>query len=412
MAQQENSLYGKYILLIIGGGIAAYKTPELVRRLIQAGANVRCILTNSGAQFVTPLTLAAISGDKVYESLFDLMDETEMGHIRLAREADLIIVAPATADFMAKMASGRAHDLAGATLLATDSPVLLAPAMNGQMWQDSATQKNLAALRARGAAIIGPNDGAMACGETGMGRMSEAEEIMHAAFAILIEAQIDSQTISLSGRKALVTAGPTHEPIDMVRYIANRSSGRQGYAIAAALAARGADTLLISGPCALTPPPHVAVQHVQTAEEMLAACTDALPCDIAVMAAAVGDWRVKKPANSKLKKQPDQAPPALELVENPDILAHLAAHKKRPRLLIGFAAETDNVLTNAEEKRKSKKCDWIIANNVSPASGVIGGAENTVHIINHMKAESWDTMAKEKVADRLAEEIADHMKEA
>ncbi len=409
MAQQENSLYGKHILLIIGGGIAAYKTPELVRRLTQAGANVRCILTNSGAQFVTPLTLAAISGDKVYESLFDLMDETEMGHIRLAREADLIIVAPTTADLMAKMASGRAHDLAGATLLATDRPILLAPAMNGQMWQDPATQKNLAALRARGMAIVGPDSGDMACGETGMGRMSEAEDIIHAALALLDETQIDSQTISLAGRTALVTAGPTHEPIDPVRHIANRSSGRQGYAIAAALAARGADTLLVSGPCALTPPPHLNVQQVQTAEEMLAACETALPRDIAVMAAAVGDWRAKKPANSKLKKQPNQAPPVLELVENPDILTHLAAHKKRPRLLVGFAAETDNVLTHAEEKRKRKNCDWIIANDVSPASGVIGGAENTVHILDADKTESWEKMAKEKVADRLAEKIAAHM---
>lgn len=401
----QQSLDGKRILLIVGGGIAAYKTPELVRQLKTVGASVRCLLTHGGAQFVTPLTLASVSGDKVYESLFDLMDETEMGHIQLSRDADLVVVAPATADMIAKMAGGLANDLASTALLATDKPVLIAPAMNVQMWLHEATQRNLDMLMTDGIAIVGPNEGDMACGETGRGRMSEPHEILRA-----IKAALSPQKKLLAGKKVLVTAGPTYEPIDPVRYIANRSSGKQGYAIAGALADLGANTLLVSGPTALGAPENVTMEKVETAEAMLAACEAALPSDIAVMTAAVADWRCASQANSKIKKQEHGAPASLELVENPDILAHLAGHKKRPHLLIGFAAETDNLLEYAGAKLKRKGCDWIIANDVSPETGVLGGDENTVHILSQDKTESWGEMNKHQLAAKLAKKIASHMK--
>lgn len=408
----QNSLNGRSILLIIGGGIAAYKTPELIRQFKAAGADVRCILTQSGAQFVTPLTLSSVSGDKVYDTLFDLMSEAEMGHIQLSRDADLIIVAPATADMMGKMAHGLANDLASTTLLATNKPVLIAPAMNVQMWLHEATQSNLSVLAGRGIQFVGPNEGDMACGETGMGRMSEPDEILHAA-----QTALNPNAALLAGKKVLVTAGTTYEPIDPIRFIANRSSGKQGYAIAAALADMGADTVLVSGPCALVPPRNVRLEKVETAQEMLAAVETQLPRDIAVMTAAVGDWRSAGQTNSKIKKQENGKVAPLELVENPDILAHLATHKNRPDLLIGFAAETDNVLDYARAKLKRKGCDWIVANDVSithggggthGTHGVMGGDENTVHILNQHGTQSWKKMSKHQVAAQLAEKIAEH----
>ncbi|MGC6472725.1 MAG: bifunctional phosphopantothenoylcysteine decarboxylase/phosphopantothenate--cysteine ligase CoaBC [Parvibaculales bacterium] len=396
-------LQGKRILLVVGGGIAAYKTPELVRQLKGAGADVRCILTAGGAQFVTPLTLGSVSGDKVYESLFDLTDETEMGHIQLSRDADLIVVAPATADLMAKMAQGLANDLASTALLATDKPVLLAPAMNVRMWLHPATQRNLKILQQDGLEIIGPDSGDMACGETGPGRMSEPDAITQAVIA-----KLGAGPKPLAGRRALITAGPTHEPIDPVRYIANRSSGKQGYAIAEALAGLGADTVLVSGPTNLPSPANVRLEAVETAEEMKQACEAHLPSNIAILSAAVADWRSAKTHNAKIKKQKDDRPPALELTENPDILAHLAHHPQRPELLVGFAAETDDVLDNARAKLVRKRCDWIVANDVSPETGVMGGDDNTVHIIDQSSHEAWEKLSKAEVAHRLAARIADH----
>jgi len=399
-------LVGKRILLIIAGGVAAYKSLELIRRLRERGATLRSILTRGGAEFVTPLSVAALSEAKVYTDLFSLTDESEMGHIRLSREADLLLVAPATADILAKMANGLADDLASTALLATDKPVMVAPAMNLQMWQHAATQSNMARLAERGVIVVGPGSGSLACGEVGSGRMAEPAEILEA-----IERHFGADA-PLSGMRALVTSGPTHEPIDPVRYIANRSSGRQGHAIAAALAARGAATHLVSGPTAEPDPAGVAVTRVESAREMLEACRAALPVDVAVCAAAVADWRPAEAARSKLKKSKARVP-ALSLVENPDILATLAAAgNKRPRLVIGFAAETEKVAENAKAKRIAKGADWILANDVSAASGTFGGDSNTIHLVSDAGTESWPRMSKREVADRLADRIAARLRAA
>ncbi len=395
------------MLLIIGGGIAAYKSLDLIRRLRERGSRVRGILTRAGAEFVTPLSVAALSEDKVYQDLWSLTDESEMGHIRLSREADLLVVAPATANLLARMAAGLADELATTTLLATDKPVLVAPAMNVMMWLNPATQDNLALLRRRGIRTVGPNAGELACNETGPGRMAEPLEIVAAITAILAPGGG-----ALAGRRALVTSGPTHEPIDPVRYIANRSSGRQGHAIAAALATAGAEVTLVTGPTRLADPVGVTVRPVESARDMLAACRAALPVDVAVCAAAVADWRVKEAGTGKLKKEPG-GPPTLELVETPDILATLAglpasgaAAERRPALVVGFAAETERVVEQAVAKRRRKGCDWILANDVSPASGTFGGDHNTVHLIRDEHAETWPTLTKAEVADRLTAAIA------
>ena len=391
------------ILLIIGGGIAAYKSLLLVRELQQQGDAVRSVLTGAGARFVTPLSLQALTGEKVYSDLFSLDDESEMGHIRLSREADLLIVAPATADLLARMRAGIADDLATTVLLATDKPVLVAPAMNVRMWEHPATVDNLAALRRRGIHVVGPDSGEMACGEYGPGRMAEPAAIAAAAAAMLGAAG------QLAGCRALVTSGPTWEAIDPVRYIANRSSGRQGHAIAHALAAAGARTTLVSGPTRLADPPGVRVVQVETAREMLEACRTALPVDVAVCAAAVADWRVAHPAGNKLKKDGAGSMPGLELVENPDILATLSqTGPRRPGLVIGFAAETEQVIDHAADKLRRKGCDWILANDVSASQGVFGGDDNTVHLVTTDQVESWPRMAKAEVAERLARRIADH----
>jgi phosphopantothenoylcysteine decarboxylase/phosphopantothenate--cysteine ligase len=407
-------LSGRRILLIVAGGIAAYKALELIRRLRERGASVRCILTRSGAQFVTPLSLAALSGDKVYDDLFSLTDEAEMGHIELSRDADLLVVAPATADILARMAAGLANDLATTALLATDKPVLVAPAMNVRMWEHPATRTNIETLAARGVLRVGPGEGDMACGEFGEGRLAEPDEIVEAIEAFFRgEAKPVTPAAGkprpLSGRKALVTSGPTHEAIDPVRYIANRSSGKQGHAIARALAALGAETVLVSGPTALANPAGVSVVHVESAREMLAACEKVLPVDVAVCAAAVSDWRVREEAAQKLKKN-GGAPPSLALAENPDILKTLGeAGNLRPGLLIGFAAETEKVVEHARAKRKKKGADWILANDVSPATGTFGGEANLVHLIDDSGVEDWPRMSKEDVARRLAERIADNL---
>lgn len=398
-------LVGKRILLIVAGGIAAYKSLELVRRLRERGAAVRAILTRSGAEFVTPLSLAALTEDKVYQDLFSLTDESEMGHIELSRAADLLVVAPATADIMAKMAAGIADDLATTALLATDKPVLIAPAMNLRMWLNAATQANLATLEARGIACVGPNEGDMACGEFGPGRMAEPMEILAA-----IEAHFRDRS-PLKGRRALVTSGPTHEAIDPVRYIANRSSGKQGHAIAAAMARLGAATTLVTGPTHVPDPAGVSVVKVESARNMLAACLAALPVDVAVCAAAVSDWRPVESAAEKIKK--NGRAPAVELVENPDILATLSQRdNRRPRLVIGFAAETQNVVAYGQAKRSKKGCDWMLANDVSPATGTFGGDANTIHLITESGIEDWPTMTKAEVAERLVERIAAHLGEA
>lgn len=396
-------LHGKRILLIVSGGIAAYKSLELVRRLRERGAAVRCVLTRGGAQFVTPLSLAALSEDKVYTDLFSLTDEAEMGHIQLSRDADLLLVVPASADILARMAQGLADDLATTALLATDKDVMVAPAMNVRMWTHAATQANLATLRERGVHFVGPTEGDMACGEFGPGRMAEPNEIADAV------SDFFEDSAPLSGRRALVTSGPTHEPIDPVRYIANRSSGRQGHAIAAALARCGAKTTLVSGPTSLPDPAGVETVHVESARDMLAACERALPADIAVCAAAVADWRVATQATEKLKKT-GSGVPALEMAENPDILATLAAAvNTRPGLVIGFAAETENVVTHAQAKREKKGCDWVLANDVSPETGTFGGADNTIHLVSAAGVEDWPRMSKTDVADRLAERISQHL---
>lgn len=393
---------GKTVLLVIGGGVAAYKCLELIRRLRERGGSVRCVLTDAGAQFVTPLSVSALSENKVYADLFSLTDESEMGHIRLSREADLVLVAPATADIMAKMAAGLANDLATTAILATDKPVMVAPAMNVRMWEHAATQANVATLMQRGVRLVGPAEGDMACGEWGFGRMAEPEDILAALEAFF------SHGARLRGRRALVTSGPTHEPIDPVRYISNRSSGKQGHAIARALAEWGAATTLVSGPTAEPDPPGVDIVRVESAREMLTACERALPADVAICAAAVCDWRVTAPAEQKIKKQVGARPPPLEFTENPDILATLSQRNDhRPALVIGFAAETANVLENATQKRLRKRCDWMIANDVSAGTHTFGGGSNTVHLISEQGVESWPSMSKQAVAEQLAARIAD-----
>ncbi len=392
-------LHGKRILLIVSGGIAAYKSLELIRRLRERGASVRCVLTRGGAEFVTPLSLSALSEDKVYTDIFSLTDEAEMGHIQLSRDADLLLVVPASADIMAKMAQGLADDLATTALLATDKDVMVAPSMNVRMWTHAATQANLTTLRERGVRFVGPADGDMACGEFGPGRMAEPNEIADAV------SDFFEDSAPLSGYRALVTSGPTHEAIDPVRYIANRSSGRQGHAIAAALARRGAATTLISGPTNLPDPAGVNIIHVENARDMLAACEQALPADVAVCAAAVADWRVAHEATEKMKKS-GTGVPTLEMTENPDILATLAAAaNNRPQLVVGFAAETENIVEFAQAKRARKGCDWILANDVSPEFGTFGGADNTIHLVSADGVENWPRMSKTDVADRLADRI-------
>lgn len=396
-------LRNKRILLIIGGGIAAYKCLELIRRLRERGAQVRCILTKGGAQFVTPLAVASLSEDKVYSELFSLTDESEMGHIRLSREADVILVAPATADLMAKMAAGLADDLASTALLATDKPVIIAPSMNTRMWDHPATRRNLRQLQEDGIKVIMPGAGDLACGEVGAGRLAEAPEIIAA-----LEISFGDRPRPLQGLRMLVTAGPTHEAIDPVRYIANRSSGKQGYAIAAALSHLGAETILVSGPTDLEAPVGVRMIRIESAGEMLAACTAELPVDAAICVAAVADWRVTEPGSQKIKKTGAKSL-TLNLAENPDILATLSTPgKQRPKLVVGFAAETENVIAHAEAKLLKKGCDWIVANDVSAASGVMGGDHNSVHIVTRYGHEDWPRAAKTEVARRLAHKIADH----
>jgi phosphopantothenoylcysteine decarboxylase/phosphopantothenate--cysteine ligase len=393
-------LAGKRILLIIGGGIAAYKSLSLIRLLKTAGAAVTPVLTRAGAEFVTPLSVSALAGEKVHSALFDLTDEAEMGHIQLSRVADLVVVAPATADLMAKLATGRAEDLASTLLLATDTPVLMAPAMNVRMWEHPATQRNLATLKADGVAFVGPDAGEMACGEFGPGRMAEPEAIFAAIAAALTDGP-------LKGRHVLVTSGPTHEPIDPVRYIANRSSGAQGTAIAAALRDLGAKVTFVTGPATVPPPEGVEVVRVETAREMLEAVTAALPADAAVMAAAVADWRVANAGAQKMKKDGSGRAPALEFAENPDILATVAKGALRPRLVVGFAAETEHVVDHATAKRARKGCDWILANDVSPETGIMGGTENAVVLISEAGSETWPRMGKDQVAQKLAQRIAE-----
>lgn len=390
----------KHILLIISGGIAAVKTPDLIRRLIAQGARVTPVLTQSGAQFVTPLSIAALARSKVYTELFDLTEEAQMGHIELSRAADLVLVAPATAHIMAKMAQGMADDLATTLLLATDTAVMIAPSMNVRMWQHPATQRNLKQLQEDGVQIIGPNDGEMACGEYGPGRMAEVDEIL---------AQVAGFFCSgpLEGRHVLVTSGPTHEPIDPVRYIANRSSGAQGAALAEALRDLGARVSFVSGPARVPPPSGVDVYPVQTAQEMLAAVERLLPVDAAVFAAAVADWRIAGAHDQKIKKKSSGDLPVLKFAENPDILARVSAHEIRPQLVVGFAAETENVIENATAKRLRKGCDWIVANDVAPETGIMGGARNKVTVIDAAGAETWDEMPKSDVARQLALRIAD-----
>ena len=390
---------GKNILLIISGGIAAVKTPDLIRKLTQAGARVIPVLTRSGAQFVTPLSIAALAGSKVYIDLFDLTDEAEMGHIELSRSADLILVAPATAHIMAKMAQGLADDLASTLLLATDTPVMIAPSMNVRMWDHAATQRNLTTLQADGVHMIGPNEGEMACGEFGFGRMAEVPEILQAVTRHFEKGP-------LSGRHVLVTSGPTHEPIDPVRYIANRSSGAQGTALAEALRDLGARVSFVTGPADFDVPTGVEVHRVQTAQEMLAAVQAILPVDAAVFAAAVADWRVEGAQDQKIKKQTSGELSVLNFLENPDILATVSSHEHRPKLVIGFAAETNDVIANATAKRLRKGCDWIVANDVTPATGIMGGANNTVTVIDANGPEGWSNMPKTEVARMLALRIA------
>ena len=395
-------LQGKNILLIIAGGIAAYKSLELIRRLRDAGAAVTPVMTKSAHEFVTPMSVSALAGQAVHQDLFDLTTEAEMGHIQLSRSADLVVVAPATADLMAKMATGLANDLASTLLLATDTPVLIAPAMNVRMWDHAATQRNIATLTADGISFVGPNSGDMACGEYGAGRMAEPAEILAAIDRHLSDGP-------LRGRRILVTSGPTHEPIDPVRYIANRSSGAQGAAIAAALRDLGAHVVFVTGPADVPPPSGVEVVRVESAADMLRETTAALPVDAAVFAAAVADWRVSSASGSKIKKV-NGALPELRLAENPDILATVSQMTSdRPSLVIGFAAETDDVIANATAKRVRKGCDWIVANDVSPATGIMGGSENQVTLITEQGADTWPRMTKDDTARALAARIADAM---
>jgi phosphopantothenoylcysteine decarboxylase/phosphopantothenate--cysteine ligase len=397
-------LSGRKILLIIGGGIAAYKSLDLIRRLRERGASVVPVLTKGGAEFVTPLSVAALAGEKLYRDLFDLGDEAEMGHIQLSRAADLIVVAPATADLMGKMANGQANDLATTLLLATDKRVLLAPAMNVRMWEHSATVRNAAKLKHDGILFVGPDKGDMACGEFGAGRMAEPLAIVAAVEDALLNGP-------LKGRHVLVTSGPTHEPIDPVRYIANRSSGAQGAAIANALAALGAKVTFVTGPARADMPDGCVIVPVETADEMLAAVNDAMPADAAVFAAAVADWKVANATGQKIKKTKGAGLPVLEFAENPDIL-HTVSNmgKARPKLVVGFAAETDDVLGNAAAKRKRKGCDWILANDVSPETGIMGGVENAVTLITEKTTENWPRMGKDAVGQKLAQKIADEFR--
>lgn len=395
------SLAGKRILLVIAGGIAAYKSLDLIRRLRERGASVRPIMTRGAQEFVTPLAVGALSASHVYTELFSREDEQDVGHIRLARECDLVIVAPATADLMAKMANGLADDLASTVLLATDRPVLIAPAMNPKMWAHPATQRNFAALQRDGIQAVGPMEGEMAeSGERGRGRMAEPLDIVARVEDLL------SGPKPLSGMKAIVTSGPTHEPIDPVRYIANRSSGKQGHAIAAALARLGAEVTLVSGPVTIADPVGVRTLHVERADEMRDAVLSAIPADIAVMVAAVADWRVATSAEQKIKKQPGEAPPPLELTENPDILKTVGHHAQRPRLVVGFAAETENVEENGKGKLERKGADLIVANDVSPETGIMGGDRNRVKLITRDGVEGWPDLSKDEVAERLALWIA------
>ena len=392
---------GKTILLIIGGGIAAYKSLELIRLLTGRGMGVRTIMTKAAEEFVTPLSVASLTGQKVHTALFNLTDEIEMGHIELSRATDLLVVAPATADLMAKMAHGQANDLASTTLLATDKPVLIAPAMNVRMWYHAATQRNLQQLKRDGVLLVGPNEGDMACGEYGLGRMAEPAEIVAA-----IESALAPKPQPLKGKKVLITAGPTREAIDPVRYISNYSSGKQGYAIAAAAVALGAETVLISGPVDLPIPPGVQMIPVTSAVEMLAASERELPCDIAIFTAAVADWRVTQEKDQKIKKDRSGIT-TLQLEENPDILQTIAKRaSKRPALVAGFAAETENLLDNAREKLKRKGCDLIVANDVSKGRGVFGGEQNTVQLVSASGVESWGLMSKQDVAQRLMKQLA------
>lgn len=405
------TLSGKRVLLIIGGGIAAYKSLDLIRRLRERGAAVRCVMSAAAQEFVTQLSVGALSADHVFTDLFDRQDEHDVGHIRLSREADLIVVAPATADLMAKLANGHANDLASTVLLATDKRVLMAPAMNPRMWSHPATRRNHATLVKDGVIFIGPAKGEMAeSGEAGEGRMAEPLEIVAA-----VEAQVDSQPKPLAGRKIIVTSGPTHEPIDPVRYIANRSSGKQGHALAGALAKLGADVHLVSGPVTIADPSGVTTVHVETARQMQAAVEGLLPADAAVFVAAVADWRTANSAGEKIKKVAGEGPPALQMVENPDILAGVGHHAKRPRLVVGFAAETQNIQKNAEAKLSKKGADFIVANDVSHDSGVgpagvMGGDRNRVRIVSKSGIEEWPELTKAEVASRLAVLIAERLK--
>jgi phosphopantothenoylcysteine decarboxylase / phosphopantothenate---cysteine ligase len=400
-------MQGKSILLIVGGGIAAYKSLDFVRRAKERGARVRCILTAAAQQFITPLSAAALSEEPAFTDLFDLKNETEIGHIRLSREADLIVIAPATADLLAKMAHGLADDLASTVLLAGDKPVLAAPAMNWRMWENPATRRNFAQLKEDGVRFVGPNEGAMACGEWGLGRMAEADEIVAAAVKLLA----GEGAHPLEGRHVLVTAGPTFEPIDPVRFIGNRSSGKQGYAIAAAAARLGARVTLVAGPGALPEPLGVSVIHAETAQKMLEAVEAALPADLAVFSAAVADWRPAAAQPGKIKK--GSSAPELRLIENPDILRTISKKSaNRPALVIGFAAETENVVAQAIKKLESKGCDWIVANDVSPKGGVFGGNKNSVHLISRSKVQSWPEMSKDEVARRLMQAAAEWLGQA
>ena len=392
-------LHGKRILLIVGGGIAAFKAQELIRLIRKAGGEVTPVLTRAAQEFVTPLSVSALAAEKVYTDLFDLTDEAEMGHIELSRVSDLVVVAPATADLLAKMANGHADDLASTLLMATDTRVLVAPAMNVRMWLHPATQRNVATLAADGVLSVGPDEGDMACGEFGPGRMAEPEAILEKIVATLADGP-------LAGKHAVVTSGPTHEPIDPVRYIANRSSGSQGAAIAAALAGAGAKVTFVTGPARVPPPGGVSVVAVETAKEMQAAVDAALPADVAIFAAAVADWHVEGAADGKIKKDASGAAPDLVLSENPDILKSVSHMKDgRPGLVIGFAAETDDVVAHATAKRERKGCDWIVANDVSPKTGIMGGSENAVTVIDAGGADAWPRMSKEQVARKLVARI-------
>lgn len=400
-----SKLTDKTILLIISGGIAAYKSLELIRLLKTAGVRVRVIMTRAAKEFVSPLTVASLTGEKVHDELFNLTDEIEMGHIELSRAADLLVVAPATADLMAKMAHGHADDLASTTLLATDKQVLIAPAMNVRMWTHAATARNLAQLKRDGVLVVGPNEGEMACGEFGPGRMSEPAEIVAA-----IEAALASKTGPLAGKKVLITAGPTREAIDPVRYISNHSSGKQGYAIAEAAARLGAEVALVSGPVEVPAPAGVRMVAVESAVDMLAACERELPCDIAIFAAAVADWRVADEATQKIKKD-GKGVPALKFVENPDILKAIAKRGlQRPGLVVGFAAETENLIENARDKLSKKGCDLIVANDVSKGRDVFGGDQNSVHLVTASGVESWGLLSKHDVAQRLMGRLASLVK--